>query len=134
VPYGKGSHWSGIYTLTYRAASPGQTLRVEWTQARGIASSAWLRRVSASREQRWRRSDETGRRPSAPRANSEVHAPRPRCRGRAVPPSYFSATPCTRTAADVDRLLAWFTVHCTVSVCPAEQRDSQACSNPPSSW
>ena len=33
-----GSHWSGVYTLIYRAASPGQTLTVEWIQARGIAS------------------------------------------------------------------------------------------------
>ena len=33
-----GSHWSGVYTLTYRAASPGQTLAVEWIQARGFAS------------------------------------------------------------------------------------------------
>ena len=40
VPVRKvGSHWSGVYTLTYRAASPGQTLAVEWIQARGVASS-----------------------------------------------------------------------------------------------
>jgi len=39
VPVRKvGSHWSGVYTLTYRAASPGQTLAVEWTQARGVAA------------------------------------------------------------------------------------------------
>ena len=39
VPVRKvGSHWSGVYTLTYRAASPGQTLEVTWTQARGVAS------------------------------------------------------------------------------------------------
>jgi PKD repeat protein len=33
-----GSRWSGVYTLTYHAASPGQTLEVEWIQARGISS------------------------------------------------------------------------------------------------
>lgn len=33
-----GSRWSGAYTLTYRAASPGQTLSVEWIQARGVAA------------------------------------------------------------------------------------------------
>ena len=39
VPVRKvGSRWSGAYTLTYRAASPGQTLAVEWTQVRGVAS------------------------------------------------------------------------------------------------
>jgi PKD repeat protein len=32
-----GTSWSGVYTLTYRAASAGQTLRVTWTQGRGIA-------------------------------------------------------------------------------------------------
>ena len=39
VPVRKvGSRWSGAYTLTYHAASPGQTLAVEWIQARGVAS------------------------------------------------------------------------------------------------
>jgi PKD repeat protein len=39
VPVRKvGSHWSGVYTLTYHAASPGQTLAVEWIQARGVAA------------------------------------------------------------------------------------------------
>ena len=39
VPVRKvGSLWSGVYTLTYRAASPGQTLKVEWTQGRGVAT------------------------------------------------------------------------------------------------
>jgi PKD repeat protein len=32
-----GTSWSGVYTLTYRAASAGQALTVEWTQGRGIA-------------------------------------------------------------------------------------------------
>jgi hypothetical protein len=40
VPVRKlGTRWNGVYTLTYRAASAGQTLRVEWTQARGIAAA-----------------------------------------------------------------------------------------------
>ena len=33
-----GSRWSGVYMLTYHAASPGQTLAVEWIQARGVAA------------------------------------------------------------------------------------------------
>ena len=32
-----GGGWSGVYTLTYRSASAGQTLTVEWKQGRGIA-------------------------------------------------------------------------------------------------
>jgi hypothetical protein len=40
VPVRKvGAKWNGVYTLTYRAASAGQTLRVEWTQARGVAAA-----------------------------------------------------------------------------------------------
>jgi PKD repeat protein len=40
VPVRKlGAKWNGVYTLTYRAASAGQTLRVEWTQARGTAAA-----------------------------------------------------------------------------------------------
>jgi PKD repeat protein len=40
VPVRKlGSRWNGVYTLTYRAASAGQTLRVEWTQARGVSAA-----------------------------------------------------------------------------------------------
>jgi hypothetical protein len=39
VPVRKvGSRWSGVYTLTYRSASSGQTLAVEWTQVRGVAA------------------------------------------------------------------------------------------------
>jgi len=39
VPVRKvGSRWSSVYTLTYHAASPGQTLAVDWLQARGVAS------------------------------------------------------------------------------------------------
>jgi len=39
VPVRKvGSRWSSVYTLTYHAASPGQTLAVEWIQGRGVAS------------------------------------------------------------------------------------------------
>jgi PKD repeat protein len=39
VPVRKvGSHWSGVYTVIFRAASPGQTLAVEWIQARGVAA------------------------------------------------------------------------------------------------
>jgi len=39
VPVRKvGAHWSGVYTLTYQAASPGQTLEVKWTLARGVPS------------------------------------------------------------------------------------------------
>jgi PKD repeat protein len=38
VPVRKlGPRWNGVYKLLYRAASAGQTLRVEWTQGRGIA-------------------------------------------------------------------------------------------------
>jgi len=40
VPVRKlGPRWNGVYKLLYRAASAGQTLRVEWTQARGTAAA-----------------------------------------------------------------------------------------------
>ena len=47
VPVRKvGSRWSGVYTLTYHAASPGRTLAVEWTQVRGVASPGKVPGVS----------------------------------------------------------------------------------------
>jgi len=57
---------------------------------------------------------------TVPTIRMSARTPSELLRESAAGDTHFSAAPCNLTAAELSGYLAWFTVHCTVSVWPAE--------------